>query len=125
MRHVKELIARVGGDGTVFVNIESLDGPQGLPKAEALAPRLASEFLAMGPQTIRSVDENLRPVTRRTTALDRYPAQPARQSPFAFCIERSAMPIDGAWCNRMLRPSSALRALPPKRSNCSPRPAIW
>ncbi len=64
VQHVKELIKRVGGDGTVFVNLESLDGPQGLPRAEALAPALAREFLAMGPATIRSVDENLRPVER-------------------------------------------------------------
>jgi predicted RND superfamily exporter protein len=64
VRHVKELIKRVGGDGTVFVNIESLDGPDGLGKAQALAPVLTRDFLAMGPEQIRSVDENLRPVER-------------------------------------------------------------
>ncbi len=64
VRTVKELIQRVGGDGTVFVNIESLDGPQGLPKAEALAPALTRDFLAMGPDQIRSVDENLHPIER-------------------------------------------------------------
>jgi len=62
VKHVKELIQRVGGDGTVFVNIESLDGPAGLAKVEALAPKLAQDLLAMGPDQIRSVDANLTPV---------------------------------------------------------------
>jgi uncharacterized protein len=53
---IQEMVKRVGGDGTVFVNIEALDGPQDLPKAEALAPKLAQDFLAMGPDQIRAVD---------------------------------------------------------------------
>ena len=62
VREVKELIRRVGGDGTVLVMIESQDGPAGLPNAESLARELTPEFLALGPQVIRSVESNLRPV---------------------------------------------------------------
>ena len=62
VREVKELIRRVGGDGTVLVLIESQDGPAGLPNAEALAQQLAPEFLALGPEVIRSVESNLRQV---------------------------------------------------------------
>src|SRR5499433_4443165 len=47
--HVKELIRRVGGDGTVLVVIEMLDALQGLGPAEDLAAKLAQEYLAMGP----------------------------------------------------------------------------
>ena len=64
VRHVKELLRRVGGDGTVYVIIESLEGPPGLAKAQALAPRLAREFLAFGPEQIRAIDSNLGPVQR-------------------------------------------------------------
>src|SRR5256886_13418309 len=56
VRLIQEMVKRVGGDGTVFVNIEALDGPQDLLKAEALAPKLAHAFLAMGPEQIRAVD---------------------------------------------------------------------
>jgi predicted RND superfamily exporter protein len=56
VRLIQEMVKRVGGDGTVFVNVEALDGPQDLPKAEALAPKLAQDFLAMGPDQIRAVD---------------------------------------------------------------------
>jgi predicted RND superfamily exporter protein len=56
VRLIQEMVKRVGGDGTVFVNIEALDSPQDLPKAEALAPKLAQAFLAMGPDHIRAVD---------------------------------------------------------------------
>ena len=62
VREVKELIRRVGGDGTVLVVIESQEGPAGLPHAESLARELAPEFLALGPQVIRSVESNVRPV---------------------------------------------------------------
>src|SRR5712692_3083208 len=48
VRLIQERVKRVGGDGTVFVNVESLDGPQGLPACEACAPKLAQEFLALG-----------------------------------------------------------------------------
>src|SRR2546421_4746531 len=58
------MVKRVGGDGTVFVNIEALDGPQDLPKAEALAPKLAQDFLAMGPDQIRAVDFQVAPVEK-------------------------------------------------------------
>ena len=60
VRLIQQMVKRVGGDGTVFVNIESLDGPQGLPACEALAPKLAQEFLAMGPDLIRAVDWSVR-----------------------------------------------------------------
>ena len=53
---IEELQQRVGGDGNVLVNIESLDGPSGLGKAEALAPMLAKDFLAMGPADVRAVE---------------------------------------------------------------------
>ncbi|HWE25943.1 MAG TPA: MMPL family transporter, partial [Myxococcales bacterium] len=56
VRLIQEMIKRVGGDGTVFVNVEALDGPQDLAKAEALAPKLAQDFLAMGPDQVRAVD---------------------------------------------------------------------
>src|SRR5438445_4631070 len=61
---IQEMVKRVGGDGTVFVNIEALDGPQDLPKAEALAPKLAHDFLAMGPEQIRAVDWQVAPVEK-------------------------------------------------------------
>lgn len=64
VRHAKELARRVGGDGTVLVQVEALDGPQGLPGAEALALRLADEYRALGPATIRSVESSLTPVER-------------------------------------------------------------
>ena len=57
--HVKELVRRVGGDGTVLVSIEALQGDEGLAHAEALAKELAHDFLAMGPLTIRSVEWNM------------------------------------------------------------------
>ena len=59
---VKEMIRRVGGDGTVYLNLEALDGPQGLPACERLAPVLAGELLALGKDVIRSVDSNIGPV---------------------------------------------------------------
>jgi uncharacterized protein len=60
VRLIQELVKRVGGDGTVFVNVEALDGPPGLPACEALAPKLAQDFLAMGPDQIRAVDWSVR-----------------------------------------------------------------
>ncbi|HEY6911155.1 MAG TPA: MMPL family transporter [Myxococcales bacterium] len=62
VRQVQDMIKRVGGDGTVLVSIESLDGPSGLKNAEAMAPVLARDFLALGPSVIRSVESNVRPV---------------------------------------------------------------
>lgn len=62
VKQVKELVRRVGGDGTVLIEIEALDGPSGLKNAESVAPKLAQEFLALGPQTIRAVDENVTPI---------------------------------------------------------------
>lgn len=62
VREIKQLIERVGGDGTVLVVIESLAGPSGLPRAEALAPVLSREFLAMGPEQIRSVQSSMAPI---------------------------------------------------------------
>jgi len=60
VRLIQEMVKRVGGDGTVFVNLEALDGTQGLAPAKALAPKLASDFLALGPGQIRAVDWNVR-----------------------------------------------------------------
>ncbi|MFN2546060.1 MAG: RND family transporter [Myxococcales bacterium] len=60
----KEMIRRVGGDGKVWVVVESLGGPSGLEHAKALAARLAPEFLAMGPNEIRAVNWTMKPVER-------------------------------------------------------------
>ncbi len=62
VREVQELIKRVGGDGTVLVVVESLDGPAGLKNAESVVPELTQEFLALGPSVIRSAESNVRPV---------------------------------------------------------------
>src|SRR2546430_2493170 len=39
---IRELSRRVGGDGNVLVNVESLEGPAGLARAQRLAPVLAA-----------------------------------------------------------------------------------
>jgi predicted RND superfamily exporter protein len=57
--HVKELVRRVGGDGTVLVVIEVLDPAGGLQHAEDLARELAQEYLDFGPSTIRAVEWNM------------------------------------------------------------------
>src|SRR3954469_10044442 len=62
LREIKQLIQRVGGDGTVLVVVEALEGPSGLPKAEALAPVLSREFLGMGREQIRSVQSSMAPI---------------------------------------------------------------
>ncbi len=62
VREIKNLIERVGGDGTVLVVVESLQGPQGLHDAEALATVLSREFLEMGPAQIRSVQSSMAPI---------------------------------------------------------------
>jgi len=62
VREVQKLIQRVGGDGTVLVVIQSLDGASGLKNAESMAPVLTRDFLALGPQEIRSVESNVLPV---------------------------------------------------------------
>ena len=62
VREIKTLIQRVGGDGTVLVVVESLEGPSGLRKAEALAPVLARDFLDLGPSQIRSVQWSMTPI---------------------------------------------------------------
>ena len=62
VRHAKELARRVGGDGTVLVQVEALDGPEGLKAAEALALQLADDYRALGPSDVRSVESSLRPV---------------------------------------------------------------
>jgi uncharacterized protein len=69
--NAKELARRVGGDGTVLVTVESLTGPGNLPAAEALATQLTADFLAMGPDAVRSVESTVRPVERYFA--DRWP----------------------------------------------------
>ena len=46
--HVKELVRRVGGDGTVLVSIEALRAEDGLAHAEALALRILADRLEHG-----------------------------------------------------------------------------
>jgi predicted RND superfamily exporter protein len=62
--HVKELVRRVGGDGTVLVVVQLLDPADGLEHAEELIRKLAGEYLAFGPTTIRAVEWNMEPVKR-------------------------------------------------------------
>jgi predicted RND superfamily exporter protein len=62
VKQIKELAKRVGGDGTVLVVVEALDGPSGLKAAEKMADELAKDFLAMGPKEIRSVEASMAPV---------------------------------------------------------------
>jgi len=60
--HLKELMQRIGGEGTVLVNVEVLEPGEGLEPAKALASKLAEEYQRLGPSVIRSVESNLRPV---------------------------------------------------------------
>ena len=62
VKQIKELAKRVGGDGTVLVVVESLQGPEGLKSAEKMADVLSREYLAMGPREIRSVEASMAPV---------------------------------------------------------------
>src|SRR6266852_1220784 len=62
--HVKELVRRVGGDGTVLVVVQLLDPADGLEHAEEFIRKLAGEYLAFGPTTIRAVEWNMEPVKR-------------------------------------------------------------
>ena len=62
--HIKELLRRVGGDGTVLVTVESEDPAGGLTQAKAFAEKLADEYLRLGPSVIRSVEWNLAPVEK-------------------------------------------------------------
>ncbi|GAC1338982.1 MAG: hypothetical protein NVSMB23_07410 [Myxococcales bacterium] len=64
VKNIRALLQRVGGDGTVLVVVESLDGPGGLPAAQDLARALAKEILALGPSVIRSVEWNEAEVAR-------------------------------------------------------------
>jgi predicted RND superfamily exporter protein len=64
VREIKTLIKRVGGDGTVFVLVEALDGPAGLPGAQGLARELADDYRALGPAVIRAVETEITPVAR-------------------------------------------------------------
>ena len=61
VKQIKELARRVGGDGTVLVLVEALDGTQGLKAAERLADVLSRDFLALGPKEIRSVEGSMAP----------------------------------------------------------------
>ncbi|BDG10850.1 efflux RND transporter permease subunit [Anaeromyxobacter paludicola] len=64
VREIKQLVKRVGGDGTVFVNVQWDGSPEGMAAAKALAPKLAQDYLAMGPREIRAVEWNVAPVER-------------------------------------------------------------
>jgi len=59
---VNELIRRVGGDGTVLVMVEAIDGEKDLPRAEAMAKVLANDYLALGSDVIRSVEWSMKPI---------------------------------------------------------------
>jgi hypothetical protein len=59
VREIKELVRRVGGDGTILVVVESLDGPNHLRELESLSEKLSKEILALGPQQIRSVQSSM------------------------------------------------------------------
>jgi len=58
VRHAKELAKRVGGDGTVLVNVEVLEGGD-LRHAQAMAERLGQEYRDLGPEVVRSVQTSV------------------------------------------------------------------
>src|ERR1700687_2970008 len=60
--HIKELLRRVGGEGTVLVTVEKLNPAADLSGAEAFATRLAEEYRKLGPSVIRSVESNVDPI---------------------------------------------------------------
>ena len=62
--HIKELLRRVGGDGTVLVNVETQSSNDDLTHAKSLASQLATEYLRLGPSVIRSVEWNVAPMER-------------------------------------------------------------
>ena len=62
--HIKELLRRVGGEGTVLVTVENLNPAADLSGAEAYATRLAEEYRRLGPSVIRSVESNVAPIER-------------------------------------------------------------
>jgi predicted exporter len=62
VRQINDLLARVGGDGNVLVVIESKDGRAGLPAAQAFAPVLVKDYLALGGEVVRSIEWNRRDV---------------------------------------------------------------
>jgi predicted RND superfamily exporter protein len=62
VHEIKEMGKRVGGDGTILVLIQSLKGPEGLKRCEALGDALAKEILGLGPAQIRSVQSKMTPV---------------------------------------------------------------
>jgi predicted RND superfamily exporter protein len=59
--HIKELLRRVGGEGTVLVTVENLDSAADISGAEAFASKLAEEYRKLGPSVIRSVESNVGP----------------------------------------------------------------
>ncbi len=104
--NAKEVARRLGGSGSVFVDIESLQGPSGLAAAEALAPRLTADFLAMGPDSIRSVESTVKPVESYFAghwplfaptadlqkALDALDRRVADEGPFALHLDDDEAP---------------------------------
>jgi len=77
---IRELSRRVGGDGNVLVNVESLEGPAGLSGAQPLAKVLARELLALGADRVRSVEFDVGEI------------QPPRSSPYSRKCARSLPP---------------------------------
>src|SRR5215813_8268279 len=69
--HIKELLRRVGGDGTVLVTVETQDPVGELTQARAFASKLAEEYLRLGPSVIRSVEWNVAPIEKWYT--DHWP----------------------------------------------------
>ena len=62
VHEIKELVKRVGGDGTILVVVEATR-PEDLRKAERLGDELAKEILALGPKQIRSVQSSMTPIS--------------------------------------------------------------
>jgi predicted RND superfamily exporter protein len=60
VHQIEELARRVGGDGSVLVVVQSLDGERGFPEAQGLARRLVDDYFALGTDVIISIEWNMR-----------------------------------------------------------------
>src|SRR5260370_18696131 len=63
--HIKELLRRVGGGGTVLLTVEKLNSPAALSGGEAFATRLAEEEWGVGASVFRSRGWKVVPVLKR------------------------------------------------------------